>query len=58
MRCIGIGLPIRTALMVMRFGHFGQVLGRGSFGVVFRAEYRGTPVAVKRLLPANVPKAK
>jgi len=28
------------------------VLGRGTFGVVLQAEYRGTPVAVKRVIPA------
>ena len=27
------------------------ILGRGSFGLVIRAEYRGTPVAVKRAIP-------
>lgn len=28
-----------------------EVLGRGTFGLVFLAEYRGTQVAVKRVLP-------
>ena len=28
-----------------------EVIGQGSFGVVLLAEYRGTKVAIKRVLP-------
>jgi hypothetical protein len=37
----------------LRFGDPPVVLGAGSFGQVVRAEYRGTQVAVKRLLAAE-----
>ena len=38
--------------------HFDEpplILGRGTFGSVMKAEYRGTEVAVKRVLPAKQP---
>ena len=31
-----------------------RVLGRGTFGLVLLAEYRGTPVAVKQVLPSSM----
>lgn len=35
----------------LHFDHTPEVLGRGTFGLVVRAEYRGTQVAVKRVIP-------
>ncbi len=35
-----------------------RVLGRGSFGMVLLAEYRGTKVAVKHVLPPKRKEAK
>jgi hypothetical protein len=32
-----------------------EILGRGTFGFVLKAEYRGTTVAVKRVLPPKTP---
>lgn len=37
----------------LKFAEPPVVLGRGSFGMVLQAEYRGTQVAVKRVLPRN-----
>jgi serine/threonine protein kinase len=39
----------------LHFGQHAEVIGQGSFGVVLLAEYRGTKVAIKRVLP--IPKA-
>jgi serine/threonine protein kinase len=33
------------------FDDYPEVLGRGTFGLVVKAEYRGTQVAVKRVIP-------
>ena len=33
-----------------------EILGRGTFGFVLKAEYRGTTVAVKRVLPPRTPR--
>ena len=33
-----------------------EVLGRGTFGMVLKAEYRGTTVAVKRVIPSSASK--
>jgi serine/threonine protein kinase len=35
----------------LHFGQHAEVIGQGSFGVVLLAEYRGTKVAIKRVLP-------
>ena len=35
----------------LKFGDTPEILGRGSFGLVLLAEYRGTQVAVKRVIP-------
>jgi hypothetical protein len=35
----------------LRFDDPPEILGRGTFGLVVRAEYRGTQVAVKRVIP-------
>ncbi|CAB9519143.1 Receptor-type guanylate cyclase gcy [Seminavis robusta] len=35
----------------LQFGDPPTIIGRGSFGVVLQAEFRGTQVAVKRVLP-------
>ena len=35
----------------LQFGNPPEVLGRGTFGLVVLAEYRGTHVAVKRVIP-------
>ncbi|KAG7339186.1 PAS domain containing protein [Nitzschia inconspicua] len=35
----------------LKFNNPPQILGRGTFGEVFLAEYRGTHVAVKRVIP-------
>jgi serine/threonine protein kinase len=35
----------------LKFGDTPEVLGRGTFGLVLLAEYRGTQVAVKRAIP-------
>lgn len=35
----------------LQFGEPPVIIGRGSFGVVLMAEYRGTQVAVKRVIP-------
>lgn len=40
------------------FDHPVQVVGQGAFGVVILADYRGTRVAIKRVLPLEVGKAK
>lgn len=41
----------------LHFGQHAAVIGQGSFGVVLLAEYRGTQVAIKRVLPMPKPKA-
>eukprot|EP00980_Cylindrotheca_fusiformis_P017254 scaffold5338_cov112-Cylindrotheca_fusiformis.AAC.1 len=35
----------------LKFANPPEVIGRGGFGLILRAEYRGTDVAVKRVLP-------
>ncbi|CAB9505497.1 activated protein kinase catalytic subunit alpha-1 [Seminavis robusta] len=35
----------------LKFGDPPEIVGRGTFGVVLLAEYRGTQVAVKRVIP-------
>jgi serine/threonine protein kinase len=35
----------------LHFSHPVEVIGQGAFGVVLLAEYRGTKVAIKRVLP-------
>jgi len=35
----------------LHFSHPAEVIGQGAFGVVLLAEYRGTNVAIKRVLP-------
>ncbi len=40
--------------MELKYASPAIVLGRGTFGVVLQAEYRGTPVAVKRVIPSVV----
>ena len=35
------------------FAETPRVLGRGTFGLVVEARYRGTLVAVKRVMPSN-----
>ncbi|CAJ1957939.1 unnamed protein product [Cylindrotheca closterium] len=35
----------------LHFSHPAEVVGQGAFGVVLLAEYRGTNVAIKRVLP-------
>jgi hypothetical protein len=35
----------------LHFGQKAEIIGQGSFGVVLLAEYRGTKVAIKRVLP-------
>ena len=35
----------------LKFDEPPEIIGRGTFGLVLLAEYRGTPVAVKRVLP-------
>ena len=35
----------------LHFDHPVQIVGQGAFGVVLLAEYRGTKVAIKRVLP-------
>lgn len=42
----------------LKFQEPPEVLGRGSFGVVLSAEYRGTKVAVKRMIPPRRGKCK
>jgi serine/threonine protein kinase len=37
----------------LHFGQKAEVIGQGSFGVVLLAEYRGTKVAIKRVLPVG-----
>jgi serine/threonine protein kinase len=37
----------------LHFGHPVEVIGQGAFGVVLLAEYRGTKVAIKRVLPVT-----
>jgi len=37
----------------IRFGSQREEIGRGTFGVVYKAKLDGTPVAVKELLPIN-----
>ena len=37
----------------LTFGEPPQVLGQGTFGLVLLAEFRGTMVAVKRVIPPN-----
>lgn len=37
----------------LKFASPPTVLGRGTFGLVVSAEYRGTQVAVKRVIPSN-----
>jgi len=38
----------------LRFGDPAVIVGRGTFGLVLLAEYRGTSVAVKRVIPPEV----
>ncbi|KAI2506325.1 guanylate cyclase [Fragilaria crotonensis] len=35
----------------LQYDEIPEILGRGTFGLVVRAEYRGTQVAVKRVIP-------
>lgn len=35
----------------LNFSHPVEVIGQGAFGVVLAAEYRGTRVAIKRVVP-------
>lgn len=37
----------------LHFSHPAEVIGQGAFGVVLLAEYRGTNVAIKRVLPSK-----
>lgn len=37
----------------LNFSHPAEVIGQGAFGVVLAAEYRGTRVAIKRVVPLN-----
>jgi serine/threonine protein kinase len=37
----------------LQFGHPVEVIGQGSFGVVLLAHYRGTKVAIKRVISTN-----
>eukprot|EP00980_Cylindrotheca_fusiformis_P017256 scaffold5338_cov112-Cylindrotheca_fusiformis.AAC.3 len=37
----------------LKFANPPEVIGRGGFGLILRAEYRGTDVAVKRVLPPS-----
>lgn len=37
----------------LHFNHPVEVIGQGAFGVVLLAEYRGTKVAIKRVLPVQ-----
>ena len=37
----------------LQFGHPPEVIGQGSFGVVLLAHYRGTKVAIKRVIATN-----
>ena len=38
----------------LHFGNPPEVVGRGTFGLVLLAEYRGTKVAVKRVIPPRI----
>lgn len=40
----------------LRFDDPPEILGRGTFGLVLLAEYRGTQVAVKRVIPPKIGK--
>jgi serine/threonine protein kinase len=42
----------------LKFSEPPEVIGRGTFGVVLLAEYRGTQVAVKRVIPLRSEKTK
>jgi serine/threonine protein kinase len=42
----------------LHFSHPTEVIGQGAFGVVLLAEYRGTNVAIKRVLPTKKGKSK
>eukprot|EP00526_Cylindrotheca_closterium_P002165 CAMPEP_0113655642 /NCGR_PEP_ID=MMETSP0017_2-20120614/29831_1 /TAXON_ID=2856 /ORGANISM="Cylindrotheca closterium" /LENGTH=930 /DNA_ID=CAMNT_0000568935 /DNA_START=231 /DNA_END=3019 /DNA_ORIENTATION=+ /assembly_acc=CAM_ASM_000147 len=42
----------------LHFSHPVEVVGQGAFGVVLLAEYRGTKVAIKRVLPTQNVKSK
>ena len=37
----------------LEFGHPVEVIGQGAFGMVLLAHYRGTKVAIKRVIPNN-----
>ena len=37
----------------LRFDEPPEIIGRGTFGLVLLANYRGTEVAVKRVLPSK-----
>ena len=42
----------------LHFSHPVEVIGQGGFGVVLLAEYRGTKVAIKRVLPIQEKRTK
>jgi hypothetical protein len=42
-----------VAVDELHFDEPVEIIGQGSFGVVLLAEYRGTKVAIKRVLPTN-----
>merc|ERR1712232_113468 len=46
----------RIKVSELKFDEPPEIIGRGTFGLVLLAEYRGTPVAVKRVLPSRVGK--
>jgi len=37
----------------LKFDEPPEIIGRGTFGLVLKAEYRGTEVAVKRVMPGK-----
>lgn len=42
----------------LHFSHPVEIIGQGAFGVVLLAEYRGTKVAIKRVLPLQKARTK
>lgn len=42
----------------LHFSHPVEIIGQGAFGVVLLAEYRGTKVAIKRVLPKQRKKSR